>query len=96
MKASEHEMERRMAELPYREVRRKNLDRVADTVRLCMAAAGDTPLPDNWDRMVKQIAKAYGENRELLMVVLWRMICNFSMREEWKLRDLPTTGSRPS
>jgi hypothetical protein len=78
---------RRYAELPYREVRRKNLDRLGDRVRACMGVAGDTPLPEKWEPLLQDIETAYRENPEHLVVVLWRVLCNFTVREEEKEHD---------
>ena len=82
-----HHMKRRLAEPPYREVRRKNLDRIGDTVRRSMGVAGETPFPDKWNPMLEQIEKAYSENPEHLVVVLWRLLCNFSLTKEEKPLD---------
>ena len=73
---------RRMAELPYREVRRKNLDRVAEIVRHSMMVAGEMPLPEKWQSLVEQIEKARNENPDYLVVLLWRLLCNFSVAEK--------------
>lgn len=70
---------RRLAEPEYRKVRRKNLDRIGETVLQSMMVAGDTPLPDKWHSMLEQVERAYGENPEHLIVVLWRVLCNFSL-----------------
>jgi membrane-bound lytic murein transglycosylase B len=72
---------RRLAELPYREVRRKNLDRIGEMVLQSMMVAGDTPFPEKWQPMLEQIDRAYAENPEHLVVVLWRILCNFSLKK---------------
>lgn len=55
---------RRMAELPYREVRRKNLDRIGEMVSRCMMEAGNTPLPEKWQPLMEQIENAHKENSD--------------------------------
>jgi len=70
------------AELPYRQVRRANLERIGEMVLRCMGVAGDTPLPEKWQPMLEQIDSAYRENPEHLVVILWRVLCNFSVSKE--------------
>jgi hypothetical protein len=52
---------RKFAELPHREVNRKNLDHIGDIVLKCMGVAGDKPLPEPWRPILEQIANAYNE-----------------------------------
>lgn len=70
---------KRLAELPYRQVRRKNLDRIGDMVRESMAVAGDTSPSDRWRLILKEIDAAHSENPEHTIVMLWRLLCNFSV-----------------
>ncbi len=72
---------RRFAELPYREVNRKNLDRIGDMVLQCMGTAGDTSLPEKWHPMLDQIENAHSENPQHLVIVLWRVLCGFSISD---------------
>lgn len=71
---------RRLAELPYREVRRANLDRIGKKVLQCMSMAGDTAPTEKWERIFRQIDTAHSENPEYAVVVLWRLLCNFSVK----------------
>ena len=80
--------EKQFAELPYREVNRKNLDRVGDMVLQCMGEAGSTPLPEKWHSIIEQIDRAYSESPEHLVVVLWRLMCGFSVTEERNVTEL--------
>ncbi len=84
---------RRRAEPPYRQVRRKNLNRLGETVLSCMDVAGETPLPAQWQPMIDQIYKAYNENPELLIVGMWRVLCNFVAAEEQKAHKLIQSNS---
>ena len=72
---------RRFAEQPHREVNRKNLDRIGDVVLKCMGVAGDKPLPEPWRPMLEQIANAFSDTPEHLVVELWRMLCDLPVRQ---------------
>lgn len=91
---------RRFAEPAHREVRRANLDRLGRTVLQSMSVAGDAPLPEEWRPMLEQIDIAFRQNPEHLVVVLWRLACDFSfkmakrkikkkLRNEIKSEDAP-------
>jgi hypothetical protein len=71
---------RRFAEPAHREIRRANLDRLGRTVVESMGVAGDTPLPEEWRPILERIDIAYRQNPELLVVVLWRLLCDFSFK----------------
>lgn len=73
---------RRLAELPYRRVSRKNLDLIGEMVLQAMGVAGDTPLPKKWQPMLDELENAYRENPDHLVVVLWRVLCNFTVKKE--------------
>jgi len=76
------EYQRRIAEPPYREVRRKNLDRIGALVLESMMVAGCASLPDGWNPILEEMDRAYGENPELLVVLLWRSLCNYTAISE--------------
>src|SRR5262245_14594305 len=69
------------AELEHREVKRKNLDRIGAMVLQCYGEAGNTSLPKKWIPMLERIDQAYIENPEHLVVVLWRLMADFSNDE---------------
>lgn len=73
-------IKRRFAEPGHREIRRANLDRLGRTVLESMSTAGDTPLPEQWRPMIGQINMAHRQNPEHLVLVLWRLLSDFSLK----------------
>ncbi len=87
--------QRRFAELYHREVRRANLDRLGNLVLRSTAVAGDTPLPDEWKLMLEKLNEASEKDAEHLVVVLWRFLCDLSLKmAEEKSNRRPTHSAQ--
>jgi hypothetical protein len=71
---------RRFGEPAHRLIRRTNLDRLGNMVVDSMSVAGDTPLPAEWRPMIKQINQAYQQDPHHVMVLLWRLLADFSLK----------------